>query len=257
MNEETKERVTRLVRQMGKRVLLKSKQRMGEFFQSALKKPFHVLFFPQKAIVVSELERSITRVIGQEFYTDIAKIVAEERFEDVRRNRTIDGAVDTGMVRRLDDIIEALDRGRKKPNCRAEMEEILRSRVGSTTTQTVTADLFIGDFEGGPLCLEFKTPWPKKEDCVRSKKRIVLFKLIQADLTPQAYIAFPYNPFESWDKWHWTAPMVFDREEVKIAEEGWDMLGGSGTYETLLRLSAEVGKEIREEVGLFKGLVEE
>lgn len=257
MNKETENHVRALMRQKGRQALLSRKRRMDEFFQKALKKPFHVLFFPQKAIVVSQLERSLTRAIGQEFYTGIAKVVAEEKFKDVRRDHTIKGVVDTGMMRKLDDIIELLDRGRRRPDHDTELVEMSRSKTGIPRNVTVTADLYIGDFEGAPLCLEFKTPWPKKEDCVRSKKRIVLFKLIHANERSQAYIAFPYNPFDSWDKWHWTAPLIFDRDEVKIAEEAWDMLGGSGTFKSLMRLSSEVGEEIREEVGLFKGLVEE
>lgn len=257
MEEDTKTRVREFMLEKGKNALLSRKGRMDEFYEAALKKPFHVLFFPQNAIVVSQLERSLTRAIGQEFYTEIAKIVAEESYEDIHREYTIEGEIDIGMVRKLDDILEELDHGGRSPDKTSEMIEISGSGTGSFRKERTTADLYIGDYESGPLCLEFKTPWPKKEDCIRSKKRILLFELIKADEEAQAYVAFPYDPFESWEKWWWTAPKIFDRTEVRIAEETWDMLGGSGTFESLVSLAKNVGEGIREEVGLFKGLVEE
>ena len=46
------------------------------------------------------------------------------------------------------------------------------------------------------------------------------------------------------------------KQEVKIAEEVWDILGGEGTFDCLKLISKEVGQEIRDEVGLFKDLIE-
>jgi hypothetical protein len=133
----------------------------------------------------------------------------------------------------------------------------LSSRTGEDRPGQATADLYIGDFEGNPLGLEFKTPWPKKEDCVRSKKRILLFKLILMERGAQAYMAFPYDPFGGWDNWFWTAPQIFDRREVKIAAEVWDMLGGDGTYNELVEMASNIGERVRERIGLFKDLIKE
>jgi type II restriction enzyme len=44
------------------------------------------------------------------------------------------------------------------------------------------------------------------------------------------------------------AGMLDLENELRVAEEFWDFLGGSGSYERLLKIFEEVGKEMREEI---------
>ena len=56
----------------------------------------------------------------------------------------------------------------------------------------------------------------------------------------------PYYP-KSYSRWT-MAGMLDLENELRVAEEFWDFLGGSGSYERLLKIFEEVGKEMREEI---------
>jgi len=257
MRKETELEVRKYMYSFALSVLLSRKSLVEQYFKDAdVKYPFHTLFFPIGAIVVSKLERSITAAIGTTFYTHLAGILAKERYSDVHPTGfKVSGKVDRGSLRKADEILEELDRGERKPEAEEEMAEIIEAADNTMVETSITADFYIGDFKEGPLMAEFKTPWPKKEDCIRSKRRLLVFKLLHAGHPHTAFIAFPYNPFSSREKFWWTARRVFDMEkEVKMADEVWDLLGGSGTYKRLVRLTREVGEEVRNKVGLFKDL---
>lgn len=62
-------------------------------------------------------------------------------------------------------------------------------------------------------------------------------------------IAIPYNPYAPKAYNRWTMRGMLDlHEELKVAEEFWDFLGGAGTYESLLSIFEEVGIEMRCEI---------
>lgn len=51
----------------------------------------------------------------------------------------------------------------------------------------------------------------------------------------QTIIAIPYNPYDPQPYNRWTMRGMLDlQNELKVAEEFWDFLGGKGTYQQLL-----------------------
>ena len=62
-------------------------------------------------------------------------------------------------------------------------------------------------------------------------------------------IAIPYNPYEPKPYSRWTMDGMLDLEnELKVAEEFWDFLGGQETYLQLLNIFERVGIELRHEI---------
>ncbi len=62
-------------------------------------------------------------------------------------------------------------------------------------------------------------------------------------------IAIPYNPYEPEPYQRWTMKGMLDlKNELKVAEEFWDFLGGKGAYEDLLDCFERAGIELRPEV---------
>ena len=62
-------------------------------------------------------------------------------------------------------------------------------------------------------------------------------------------IAIPYNPYEPEPYARWTIKGMLDLEnELKVAEEFWDFLGGKGSYQDLLDCFEKVGIELRHEI---------
>jgi len=253
LDERTRKEVKGFMLSYARNLIQSRRGRVGEFVEKALMKyPFHVIFFPLDYIVISEVERSITAGVGLAFYTGIAERVARGRFKDVRRNYTFHFELDEAKVRKVDDILEALDRRRRLPNIEKEAEEVATASSGRKRRVDVTADFYIGDYgyKGSrvPVLIEFKTPWPKKEDCVRSKRRMLLFRVAH-EFKALAFVGFPYNPFKSREDVWWTTRQFFDLDrEVLFGRDLWNFIGGPGTYDGLVAIAEEVSHEVKPEV---------
>lgn len=68
---------------------------------------------------------------------------------------------------------------------------------------------------------------------------------------PKIYtsLAIPYNPYEPEPYDRWTFQGMFDlSNEIKVADEFWNFLGGEKTYEQLLGVFEKVGVDLRPEI---------
>ena len=69
------------------------------------------------------------------------------------------------------------------------------------------------------------------------------------DMKVNTLIAIPYNPYEPKPYNRWTIRGMLDLEnELKVAKEFWEFIGGKGSYEDLLDCFEKVGIELREEI---------
>ena len=69
------------------------------------------------------------------------------------------------------------------------------------------------------------------------------------DAQVNTLIAIPYNPYEPKPYSRWTMAGMLDLDnELKVAEEFWDFLGGKGAYNGLLDCFERVGIEMRIEI---------
>ena len=65
-------------------------------------------------------------------------------------------------------------------------------------------------------------------------------------------IAIPYNPYEPKPYARWTMKGMLDlKEEVKVAHEFWDFVGGQGAYGDLLDCFEQAGIELRPEIDKY------
>jgi len=209
--------------------------------------PFHSLFFPEEGLIAFKNQRTIVTRMGQKLIPELAKIIAEDQYVEVYRERKIVGQLDIAKIEVIDSIVNELRMGRREPNHRREIQEILAAKSGRTTEVHVKADLFIRDFKPGSLFLEIKSPLPNLDVCAESKRKMLRFQALFENKNPQAYLALYYNPFYPKKYDHPFTKQIMDmNEEVLIEEDLWNKLGGKGTYDELLRIIEEVREEIRE-----------
>jgi hypothetical protein len=65
----------------------------------------------------------------------------------------------------------------------------------------------------------------------------------------QSLIAIPYNPYEPQPYNRWTMRGMLDLpNELKVANEFWDFIGGEGAYQDLLNIFERIGIELRPEI---------
>ncbi len=218
--------------------------------------PFHQLFFSEEAILAAKVERSVVTTMGATLYPALAKAIAASRFKCVFTNHAIEGPVNDAAINMIEQIVTELRtppskrQSPRRPEHDAEMRDILLSRGGGLSSRSVTADLFVEDFDRGPLFIELKSPRPNLDVAAESKRKILYYLTImnrrgQAD--SRAFLGLTYNPYIYRDSYgHTFTKQIMDmRKQVLIGSELWDYLGGSGTYEDLLNLIEQVRIELQ------------
>lgn len=222
-----------------------------EFTVDELKRafPFHSIFFPDEALLSFKVQRSLVTRMGMTLYPKMAVIIARDNYKGVHCNYPISGRVSAERVGVMDRIVDELRSGRRSPSYDSEMREIFSVAGGKPIELSIIADLFISDFKPGPLFLEIKSPRPNLDICAESKKKMLYFRAIFEGKKPEAYLAFPYNPFIYREKYNhrFTMQIMDLNREVLIGEEMWNKIGGAGTYEELLEIAEEAKNAIFKE----------
>lgn len=139
-----------------------------------------------------------------------------------------------------------------KPN---ELAAILKAVTPGKVNQlkTVKVDLFLESNNGEIFLFDLKTAKPNISNFKDFKQTLLLWAGIALTVNPKAkvstLIAIPYNPYEPEPYQRWTMKGMLDlKEELKVAEEFWDFLGGAGAYVDLLDCFEKAGIELRPEV---------
>lgn len=238
LNPETREKVADFLEQFITR--LTQVEYSIEDLQRAY--PFHSLFFRDEAIIAFKRQRSIVTSLGQRLYPQLARIIAEEHYQRVYLEHGFRATVDGAVADTIERIVTELRNRQRHPNHTKEVQEILRSQGGTPREVVVKADLFIEDFANGPFFAEIKSPLPNLDIAAESKKKILTFIVLHANQNPQAYLAFPYNPFLARESYHhpFTVHIMDLEKEVLIGNEFWDKIGGESTYEQLLAIIERV-----------------
>jgi len=245
VERETREQVKVLLRQFVTR--LTREEYSVEELQRAY--PFHSLFFRGESIIAFKRQRSIVTSLGMSLYPRLARIIAREHYHDVHLEHEFRERIDGMVADAIDRIVTELRVRQRNPNHRQEVNEILTANVNAREVELrevkVTADIYIGDFSEGPFFAEIKSPLPNLDVAAESKKKILTFIALHEGRNPQAYLAFPYNPFITrTDYNHAFTRQIMDMEaEVLMGEEFWDMIGGERTYNELLGIIGEVKRE--------------
>lgn len=247
MKSETKEQLKTFIEGFATKMLSKAQGLPIDDLRRAY--PFHELFFRGDAIVAFTLQRSIVTTMGKTFYPNLAKIIASDVYHGVHLDYRIEGQLHDSTCNKIEQIVTDLRNRKRRPNHEEEMKEISYATRpddwGYGRQASVICDLYIDDFSSGPFFAEIKTPRPNLDICAESKRKILYFLAImqaQGSKGAVGYFAFPYNPFLTRERYaHNFTRQVMDMEkEVLIGEEFWNKIGGTGAYEELLEIIAEV-----------------
>lgn len=213
------------------------------------KYPWHNIFFKPEGVVAAVKERSVVTSIGQVFVPQLAEIVAQERYSEVYLDYEIEFKQDNGRRDKINRICKEL-RGdietdpRRRPDDKHEMEEIKRNSTGDTIGNRLIADLYIEDFEEGPLFLEIKSPKPNLDQTEEAKRKILTFR--SSTDSGKAFFALHYNPYRSkrdYD-WSYTKQIMDLSNQVLVGKEMWNYIGKDGAWKEIKSILSEVSKEM-------------
>ncbi len=211
-------------------------------------KPFHESLLPDGVLRVTEFERSFSTKLGTTF-EECARLIAKSIHKNAERGHRVRGVVTAKAIKRIEEITSKIGSGGMKWKYPDLVKEIVGlSKNGNGVERVSIADLYIETKSGEEWFFEIKSPKPNKGQCLEATARLLQIQAITHAKHPKAkaFYATAYNPYgvdKSTYKHSFTLNYMDLNSEVLIGKEFWEMVGGKGTYEEILGIYQEVGRE--------------
>lgn len=217
--------------------------------------PFHYRLIGRDRMALYSFIHSLNTTFGASVFEPAAETLAEMRFAFVAKQHAVGNEISQAAQAEITDIINRLSTGDADPDKRAETSRIraVCKRGAMQKVRVVKADILVRDKVGALHLFDLKTAKPNMSNFKDFKRTLLEWTAIHLAQNPQAkvmtYIAIPYNPYEPAPYQRWTMKGMLDLEnELKVAREFWDFLGGPGAYDDLLHCFERAGKKLRPEL---------
>jgi type II restriction enzyme len=199
--------------------------------------------------------QSLNTTFGTSIFEPVAETLASLRFSFAKKQFIVGNTISEQAQIEIQHIMNELITGRKNPHKIEEIEKIRKVATSGKMNllKTVKVDLCVINNDGVVYLFDLKTVKPNISNFKDFKRTLLEWIAIYLSKHPEAkihsYIAIPYNPYEPKPYERWTIKGMLDIEqELKVAEEFWDFLGGKGAYYELLNCFERVGIELRSEI---------
>ena len=219
--------------------------------------PFHYRLLGKDRMALFSFLQSLNTTFGISIYEPVAKELAKINFKEVRTQYKLGNILTEGAQAEIQKIMNELSVGGKVDKI-IETEKIRRvAQFGKTDVlKSIKVDLFIISKQDEVFMFDLKTVKPNKGDFISYKRNMLEWLAVYFYQHPKAkvktLISIPYNPYEPKPYVRWTMKGMLDLiEEVKVAEEFWDFLGGKNTYKDLLDCFEQAGIELRDEIDAY------
>lgn len=247
-----------VVKRQKRKLLTQSDHLQGESLRGELK-PFHAALLPTQALQFSSFERGFSTALGKTFEF-CAELIAREHHQEAEREYLLSGTATKDAFFQTDQQVRLFAQSVEKANAKnkkpppptwSEMIHAVQSVVQEASalqTITVRSDLFVLGKNGTEYYFELKTPQINKGQCADALRRVLIIHLARqsSSSTVKALLAMPYNPYgrdrTTYNRSIAKKYLPFD-EIVVIGHEFWELIGGANTYEELLAIYQEVGRE--------------
>lgn len=210
-------------------------------------KPFHEALLPEGILRINEFERSFSTKLGTTF-EECARLISKDRYAQATRGYRAEGKVSPDAIRIIEASVNWIGTNgmaRPYPNI---VEDVLNAKGHPEVMRTQISDLYLQDTSGNEVFFEMKSPQPNKGQCLEVAERFLTIHAIRRAGPPRlrTYYAMAYNPYgddKATYKWSFAVRYMDIHNQVLIGKEFWDFIGGVGTYEELLNIYREVGRE--------------
>lgn len=216
--------------------------------------PFHYKLLGKDRMALFSFIHSLNTTFGISIFEPVAEILASHRFQIVSKQHKVGNEISSHSQRVIQNIINDLTTG-KAPDKKEEIKRIrdVCNEGSMEKLKPVKADLYIQNYDKTVHLFDLKTAKPNISNFKDFKRTLLEWTAIFLANNPEAnvysYIAIPYNPYEPKPYERWTLKGMLDLEnELKVAEEFWDFLGGKGTYEELLECFERAGINMKKEI---------
>lgn len=210
-------------------------------------KPFHEALLPEGILRINEFERSFSTKLGTTF-EECAKLIGKDCYVQATRGYRAEGKVSQDAIRIIEASVNWIGtNGMSRPYLDI-VKEVLNAKGNPEIIRNQISDLYLRDTEGNEVFFEMKSPQPNKGQCLEVAERFLTIHAIRHVGPPRlkTYFAMAYNPYgvdKASYKWSFANRYMDIHGQVLIGKEFWDLVGGIGTYEELLDIYREVGRE--------------
>lgn len=216
--------------------------------------PFHYRLLGRDRMALFSFIHSLNTTFGTSIFEPVAETLASLEFPVAQKQFVVGDTISEQAQNEIQHIMNELTI-RGNPNKIDEIERIRNiCRKGKINKlKTVKVDLFVKSNDGVIHLFDLKTAKPNISNFKDFKRTLLEWVAIYLSKNPNAninsYIAIPYNPYEPNPYERWTLRGMLDLDnELKVADEFWDFLGGKGSYLELLNCFERVGIELRPEI---------
>lgn len=219
--------------------------------------PFHTRLLGKDRMALYSFIQSLNTNFGTSIFEPVAAELAKNKFDIIQRQVIAGEHISKDARNVIADIMDSLESARLKPDKNDETRQIkaLAKSGEIIMIKPTKVDLFLQN-KNEIYLIDIKTAKPNKGGFKEFKRTLLTWIAALAYKEPNAkiksLIAIPYNPYEPKPYERWTMAGMLDlKEELKVAKEFWDFLGGEGSYELILESFEEVGLEMREEIDKY------
>lgn len=216
--------------------------------------PFHYRLLGKDRMALFSFIHSLNTTFGTSIFEPVAVTLAMENYTEAQKQLEVGDSISSLAQTEIQKIMNELSVG-NDPDKQAEIKRIrdVANNGKINTIGSVKADLFVRNEDGEVFLFDLKTAKPNISNFKDFKRTLLEWIAMYLQQHPSvkinSYIAIPYNPYEPEPYQRWTLKGMLDLpNELKVADEFWDFLGGPGTYNDLLDCFERAGIELRPEI---------
>jgi type II restriction enzyme len=219
--------------------------------------PFHYALLGKDRMALFSFIHSLNTTFGSSIFEPVAVALAKDNFKRVEAQFVVGSEISEVAQREIQEIINELSMG-TLPNKQNEVERIRKvcQQGKMQKLKTVKIDLYLESKDNEMYLFDLKTAKPNISGFKDHKRTLLEWIAIILAQNPTAkinsYIAIPYNPYFPEPYQRWTLKGMLDLpQELKVAEEFWDYLGGENAYTDLLNCFELAGLEMQTEINNY------
>lgn len=220
--------------------------------------PFHSRLLGKDRMALFSFIHSLNTNFGTSIFEPVALSLAKSRFKRAESQVIAGDKISVKAQIEIQKIMDDLITAKSSPNKIKELKKIKQAAQQGAfrKIKPTKVDVLIESHSGELFLFDIKTAKPNAGGFKEFKRTLLEWAATILAENPKAkvhtVIAIPYNPYDPDPYNRWTMRGMIDlKNELKVADEFWDFLGGEGAYEDLLKCFERIGIELRKEIDAY------